>query len=86
VSFEVVEKERALLARIPVWDGQDILRILLRQDTARFILDRDGTLMAIEPKEPQLETAVLLVLVELARQRHGANQQGPTGSRPLKAV
>jgi proteasome lid subunit RPN8/RPN11 len=86
VSFEVIEKERSLLARIPVWDGPDVLRILLRQDTARFILDRGGTLMAIEPKEPLLEKAVLMILAELACQRHGADQQGPTVSRPLKAV
>jgi proteasome lid subunit RPN8/RPN11 len=86
VSFEVVEKEQALLARIPVWDGEDVLRILLRQDTARFILDRGGTLMAIEPKEPQLEKAVLMILAELACQRHGADRQGPTVSWPLKAV
>jgi hypothetical protein len=69
VTFEVVEDERALLARLPVLDTGDTLRILLHGDEVTFVLDKGGVLIAIDPQEPPLDRAVFLVLAELARQR-----------------
>jgi proteasome lid subunit RPN8/RPN11 len=70
VTFEVVAPQRALLARLPIADSRDSVRILLRPQGAQFFLDRGGDLMAIDPQEPLLERAVFLVLAELARERH----------------
>jgi proteasome lid subunit RPN8/RPN11 len=67
VSFEVAAPERSLLARVPVADTGETVRILLHDQEAHFFLDRGGELMSIDPKEPLLERAVFLVLAELAR-------------------
>jgi proteasome lid subunit RPN8/RPN11 len=85
VKFESIESERALVARIPVWDSGDVLRILLRRDGVRFFLDRGGDLVAIDPAEPQLDRAVFLILAELAVKRD-SQRQGPSVSRPLATV
>ncbi len=77
VTFETVPGERALAVRLPVADTEDTLRILLHPDQARFFLDRGGSLAAIDPREPQLDRAVFLVLAELARQRHLAAHAEP---------
>jgi proteasome lid subunit RPN8/RPN11 len=69
VTFEVGENERALAARVPVGDSGDSLLILLHPSSVQFYLDRGGELTAVDPREPQLDRAVFLVLAELARQR-----------------
>jgi len=70
VAFEIVSNERALLVRVPMADTDESLRILLRQDEARFFLDRENELIAVDPQESQLDRAVFLVLAEWARRRH----------------
>ena len=74
VTFEVNEGDQGLLARLPVADTGDSLRIVLRRDEARFFLDQGGKLLAIEPQERQVDCAVFLILAELARQRAGAHE------------
>jgi proteasome lid subunit RPN8/RPN11 len=44
------------------------LRLLLTEDAARYYWDRNGELTAIDPREPQLDRAVYLILAELARE------------------
>src|SRR5205823_6352015 len=80
-------EEQALLARIPVADTRDSLRIVMHRDEARLFLDRDGDLVAIDAQKQQLDGAVFLVLAELARQRADARQpdaQQPAEQQPAE--
>ncbi len=81
VTFEVVPGERSLAFRLPVADADETLRVLLHPGGARFFLDRGGELIAIDPREPQLDRAVFLVLAELVRQRHRAEHAEPLAGR-----
>jgi proteasome lid subunit RPN8/RPN11 len=81
ISFEIVASEGALVARLPVADGREGVRILIHRDQAHFFLDRGNELTAIDPKESQLDRAVFLVLAELARQRRGTE----AGETPASA-
>ena len=67
VNFEVAQDGQVLLVRFGLAGSDHTIRVLLRQDEARFFLDQGGTLVAIDPEERQLDRAIYLILAELAR-------------------
>jgi proteasome lid subunit RPN8/RPN11 len=61
----------ALAVNIALPDALCALRLLLKGQEARYYWDRHGELSAVEPREPQLDRAVLLILAELAKEAPG---------------
>ncbi len=57
-----------LVVHVALPEPKQQLRLLLQRDEARYYWDRDGELIAVEPREPQVERAALLILAELAGQ------------------
>lgn len=64
VQFD--QTEDALIVKIALPEPQTGLRVLLQGGAARYYGERQGELSAVDPGEPNLERAVLLVLAELA--------------------
>jgi proteasome lid subunit RPN8/RPN11 len=70
--FAKVQFERAedgLAVKIVHPEPQNGLRLLLKGGAARYYWERDGALIAVDPREPQLERAVFLILAELAKEQ-----------------
>jgi proteasome lid subunit RPN8/RPN11 len=70
VHFEIVEdkSDTMLVVHIPLWEAQQQLRLLLNDHEARYYIDRQSELIAVDPNEPQLLRAVFLILAELAKE------------------
>ena len=77
VRFE--RAEGAFAVKIALAEPQNGLRVLLKGNEVRYYWERRGELIAVEPREPQLERAVFSILAELA--------QGPSSAfRELPAL
>ena len=61
--------EEGLVIRIALARPQNGLRVLLKGGEARYYWERGGELIAVDPREPQLERAVFLILAELAKEQ-----------------
>ncbi len=70
--FKRVEFDYAkdgLAVKIALAGPQNGLRVLLKGSEARYYWERGGELIAVDPREPQLERAVFLILAELAKEQ-----------------
>jgi proteasome lid subunit RPN8/RPN11 len=68
VRCEVTQEQSApvLAMCIVLPEQKQCLRLLLNGTKARYYWDRDGELLAIDPREPQVDRAVFMILAELA--------------------
>jgi proteasome lid subunit RPN8/RPN11 len=78
-SFEVVTEQEgpALKFKVPLAaEKETSLHVHLRNEDAHYLLERQGELLNIDPKEPELERAVFLILAELAQERQRQRSRG----------
>jgi proteasome lid subunit RPN8/RPN11 len=77
-SFEVLPQNGSsvLAFKIPLLEADTSLQVHLRADQVRFLLQRQGDLVGIDPQEPELERAVYLILAELAREKQRLRAPG----------
>ncbi len=77
-SFEVIPQKEgpALAFKVPLADKDASLRVYLRSDQTQFLLEHQGELVALEPPEPELESAVFWILAELAREKQRQRSRG----------
>lgn len=70
VQFEVNDREvePSLIVHVGLAEPHQQLRLLLQGQEARYYWERRGELIAIDPREPQLDRAVYLILAELAKE------------------
>jgi Prokaryotic homologs of the JAB domain len=66
---QVDRAEGGLAVKIALAEPQNRLRVLLKGSEARYYWERAGALSAVDPREPHLERAVLLILAELANEQ-----------------
>ncbi|MBI3410052.1 MAG: Mov34/MPN/PAD-1 family protein [Planctomycetes bacterium] len=66
VVFEANEKDLTL--RLPLAAPKSYLRIVLDGEEARFLVEEDGAVRAVDPEEEPVDRAVYLILAELARE------------------
>jgi hypothetical protein len=67
VQFDCAED--GLAVKIALAEPQNGLRVLLKGSSARYYWERGGALSAVDPREPNLERAVFLILAELAKEQ-----------------
>jgi proteasome lid subunit RPN8/RPN11 len=56
----------ALKARIPLAEKESVLQVILERDEARYFVQHEGALSAVDPDEAHVDRAVYLILAELA--------------------
>lgn len=71
----------ALAALVPVAESDAMLRVVLHPDRVEFMIERDGEVTVIDPKEPELDRAVYLILAELAREKQRSRSRGLAPTR-----
>ncbi len=69
VQLDVLDDglQKLLNVKIPLAQHNQQLRLLLTDTQARYYLERQGNLIAIDPHEAALDRAVYLILAELAK-------------------
>jgi proteasome lid subunit RPN8/RPN11 len=77
-SFEVLPEEGSsvLAVKIPLTEQETSLHLHLRPDQTRFLLQRHGEMVGVDPHEPELERAVYLILAELAQEKQRQRSRG----------
>ncbi|MBI3822055.1 MAG: Mov34/MPN/PAD-1 family protein [Planctomycetes bacterium] len=80
VQLDVIDEspESMLCVKIALAEPNQQLRVLLNDRAARYYWDRNGALIAIDPREPHLERAVHLILAELAKEFAGNAKEAST--------
>ncbi len=80
VQMEVIDEgaSKFLAVKIGLADRHQKLRLLLGEAGARYYWDRQGELISIEPREPDIERAVYLILAELAKDAPRSNWEART--------
>ncbi len=68
VTFEVppATERASLVARVPLADPGDFLRVILERSEVRDIVQRQGLVSAVDPEEDRVDRAVSMILAELA--------------------
>jgi proteasome lid subunit RPN8/RPN11 len=71
VKFDVVATNsgKALAVNVKLADGDSGLRLVLESDRVQYYLMREDDLIEVNPREPDVERAVYLILAELAGQK-----------------
>jgi proteasome lid subunit RPN8/RPN11 len=70
IRFEVVEGEHgvALALTVPLADAGRAVRVVMEGPEVRYYFVRDGDILAVDVREPQVDRGVYLLLAELAAQ------------------
>jgi proteasome lid subunit RPN8/RPN11 len=76
-QVQVERAEDALAVKIALAEPQNGLRVLLKGSEARYYWDRDGELIAVDPRDSHLERAVFLILAELAKKQSSEFRELP---------